>query len=354
MSENIQIQVTKTTKSRLPETSLKNLSFGSVFTDHMLVADYANGKWVKAEILPYQPISFFPALAALHYGQAFFEGIKAYRHASGKAVIFRPHENFKRFNNSADRMEMPAITEELFIDGMRKLIEIDKDWIPTEPGHSLYIRPFMFASDEVLRVRVSDTYKFIILLSPSGPYYAEPAKILVEEHYTRAAPGGTGRAKNAGNYGGSLKASKIAQEAGFDQVLWTDAFEHKWLQEVGTMNVMFIVGDTAITPSLDEGTILEGVTRNSAIVLLKEMGLKVEERRINIDELLAAYKAGTFKEAFGLGTAAATSPIKLWKYKNEEMSFDAGTMKVATELKKRLSDIQEGRAEDKYNWLVNV
>ncbi|MDR0791737.1 MAG: branched-chain amino acid aminotransferase [Chitinophagaceae bacterium] len=354
MSNNIPIQVTKIAQSRLPQISLKNVSFGNDFTDHMLVADYANGKWIKAEILPYQPISFFPALSALHYGQAFFEGIKAYRHVSGKAFIFRPYENFKRFNRSADRMEMPAVSEDLFIEGMRKLIAIDKDWIPTEPGYSLYIRPFMFATEETLGVKVSDTYKFFIILSPSGPYYTKPAKILVEEHYTRAAPGGTGRAKNAGNYGGSLQAAKIAQQAGFDQVLWTDAFEHKWLQEVGMMNVMFIVGDTAVTPSLDEGTILEGVTRNSAIVLLKEMGLKVEERRINIDELIAAYKAGTFKEAFGLGTAAVVSPIKLLKYKQEEMSFDTDAYKIATELKKTLTGIQEGRTEDKYNWLLEV
>src|SRR4029077_13231220 len=210
-------------------------------------------EWKIPEIKPYQALSLEPSLAALHYGQAIFEGIKAFKSKDGKAYIFRPYDNFKRFNISAERMEMPAIPEEIFIEGMRRLIDLEKNWIPAKEDFSLYIRPVMFATDNAIGVKASDTYKFIILLSPTGPYYAAPMKIYVEEKYTRAAPGGVGFAKNAGNYGGSLKAAAEARAQGYDQVLWTDAFEHKWLQEVGTMNVFFVFGQTAVTPTLDEG-----------------------------------------------------------------------------------------------------
>src|SRR6478736_6159473 len=250
------ISVTKVERSKLHDISMENIPFGKYFTDHMLEADYENGEWKNVEIKPYQPLLLSPSLASLHYGQAIFEGIKAYKNPAGEAFIFRPYDNFKRFNISAERMEMPTVPEEIFIEGMRKLIALDKNWIPAKPDHSLYIRPFMFASDEVIGVKPSDSYKFIIILSPTGPYYAAPMKISVEEKYTRAAPGGVGFSKNAGNYGGSMRAATEAKKQGYDQVLWTDAFEHKWLQEVGMMNVFFIVDSVAITPSLDEGTIL--------------------------------------------------------------------------------------------------
>jgi branched-chain amino acid aminotransferase len=290
----------------------------------------------------------------LHYGQSIFEGIKAYRNANGEAFIFRPYDNFKRFNLSAERMEMPTIPEEIFIEGMRQLINLDKNWIPAREDHSLYIRPLMFASDCMIGVRPSESYKFLILLSPTGPYYSAPMKIYVEEKYTRAAPGGVGFAKNAGNYAGSMYATATAKRQGYDQVLWTDAFEHKWLQEVGTMNVFFIFGNKAVTPSLDEGTILEGVTRESTITLLKEMGLTVEERKINIDELADAYKAGKLTEVFGTGTAATISPIKELKYKDFVMHFDTDKWKVAPQLKKTVTDIREGKAEDRFGWMVKI
>lgn len=352
--ETLDIQVTRVKRSRLHEMDFNHLPFGKYFSDHMLEADYADGEWQSVSIKPYQPISFEPSLMALHYGQAIFEGIKAYRDKNGEAFIFRPYENLKRFNISADRMEMPSVPEEIFIEGMRQLIAIDKDWIPAKDEYSLYIRPFMFATDAALGVKPSDTYKFMILLSPTGPYYAAPMRIYVEEKYTRASPGGVGFAKNAGNYGGSLKAASEAKSHGYDQVLWTDAFEHKWLQEVGTMNVFFVFGKTVVTPSLEEGTILEGVTRDSVIQVLREQGLTVEERRINIDEVTEGYKSGRLTEMFGSGTAATISYIKELKYKGLDMHFDPSGFQTAPAVKKILTEIREGKRPDIHNWLVKV
>lgn len=348
------INITKVETSKLVEMSLENLPFGRYFTDHMLEADYENGEWKNVEIKPYQPLLLEPSLAALHYGQAIFEGIKAYKGADGNAYIFRPYDNFKRFNLSAARMNMPEVPEEIFIEGMRMLIDLDKNWIPSLADHSLYIRPFMFSSDPVIGVKPSDTYKFLIILSPTGPYYAAPMKIYVEEKYTRAAPGGVGFAKNAGNYGGSMLATSIAKKQGYDQVLWTDAFEHKYLQEVGTMNVFFVMGNKVVTPSLEDGTILEGVTRDSAIVVLREMGLEVVETKISIDELVDAYKKGVLSEVFGTGTAATISMIKELRYKEETMHFDTSNSKVAKELKTRLNAIRNGEAPDTHGWMFKI
>ncbi|PWT78709.1 MAG: branched chain amino acid aminotransferase [Bacteroidetes bacterium] len=354
MIDELEIQITKVERSKLNEIDFNHLPFGKYFTDHMLEADYEDGEWKSVEIKPYQPLLLEPSLAALHYGQAIFEGIKAYKNNAGEAYIFRPQDNFKRFNISADRMEMPPVPEEIFIEGMRKLIELDKNWIPHKYDYSLYIRPIMFATDTTIGVKPSDTYKFLILLSPTGPYYANPMKIYVEEIYTRAAPGGVGFAKNAGNYGGSLKAAAVAKSRGYDQVLWTDAFEHKWLQEVGTMNVFFVFGNKAITPSLEEGTILAGVTRDSVMTILEEMGVKVEERRISIEELIEAYKSGKLTELFGTGTAATISPIKELCYKDFTMKFETENWKIAPTVKKRLTDIRDGVAEDKFGWMIKV
>ncbi|MES2005679.1 MAG: branched-chain amino acid aminotransferase [Bacteroidota bacterium] len=348
------INITKVETSKLNEQSLENLPFGRYFTDHMLEADYENGEWKNVEIKPYQPLLMEPSLAALHYGQAIFEGIKAYKDAEGNAAIFRPYDNFKRFNISAERMEMPIVPEEIFMEGMRMLIDLDKKWIPALQDHSLYIRPFMFSSDPVIGVKPSDTYKFMIILSPTGPYYATPMKIYVEETYTRAAPGGVGFSKNAGNYGGSMHATAMAKKQGYDQVLWTDAFEHKYLQEVGTMNVFFIIGNKAVTPSLEDGTILAGVTRDSAMVVLKEMGLEVVERKISIDELIEFHKNGQLREVFGTGTAATISMIKELKYKDYIMYFDTDQSQVAPELKKRLNAIRDGKAVDTHGWMYKI
>jgi branched-chain amino acid aminotransferase len=346
--------ITKAETSRLNETLLKNLPFGKYFTDHMLEVDYEDREWKTVEIKPYQPLLLSPSVAALHYGQAIFEGIKAYRYQNGETVIFRPLDNFKRFNISAERMEMPPVPEEIFIEGMRQLVALDKNWIPQKEEHSLYIRPLMFSCDEMIGVKPSEKYKFLIILSPTGPYYSAPMKICVEEKYTRAAPGGVGFAKNAGNYGAAMYPTAEAKRKGFDQVLWTDAIEHKYVQECGTMNVFFIIGDTAYTPGLEEGTILSGVTRESVITLLKETGLNVEERSLSIHEIVDAYKAGNLHEAFGTGTAATISMIKELCYKDFVMEFDVDSWKVAPQIKQRMTDIKLGNAPDIYNWIFKV
>ena len=278
--------ITKIERSKLNDINLENIPFGKYMTDYMLEVDYENGKWQTPEIKPYQPMLMAPSLAAIHYGQSIFEGVKAYKNADGEPYIFRPMDNFKRFNKSAERMQMPTISEEIFIEGMKQLVKMDINWIPAKEDHSLYIRPFMFSTDETIGVKPSENYKFMIILSPTGPYYATPMRIYVEEQYVRAVPGGIGFAKAAGNYGGAMFPTAQAKLKGYDQVLWTDAFEHKYVQECGTMNVMFVIGNTVVTPDLSTGTILDGVTRDSVIVLLKEMGLTVEERALNINEVI--------------------------------------------------------------------
>ena len=346
--------ITKVERSKLVDISLENVPFGKYFTDHMLEVDYENGEWQAPRIVPYQPLQIAPSLAALHYGQAIFEGIKAYKDGDGNPQIFRPYDNFKRFNISAERMEMPVVPEHIFMDGLKLLIDIDREWIPAMANHSLYIRPFMFATDEAIGVKPSEKYKFLIILSPTGPYYATPMRIYVEEKYVRAVEGGYGFAKAAGNYAGSLLASSEAHKKGYDQVLWMDAFEHKYVQECGTMNVFFIIGDKAITPGLESGTILEGITRDSTILLLKEMGFVVEERSLSIGEIIDAYKNDELKEIFGTGTAATISLIKELKYKDTIMKFGVENWSVAPEVKRRMDAIKYGMEPDVYGWLYKI
>ena len=346
--------ITKIERSKLNDINLENIPFGKYMTDYMLEVDYENGKWQTPEIKPYQPLLMAPSLAAIHYGQSIFEGVKAYKNAEGEPYIFRPLDNFKRFNKSAERMQMPTIPEEIFIDGMKQLIKLDINWIPAKEEHSLYIRPFMFSTDETIGVKPSENYKFMIILSPTGPYYATPMRIYVEEQYVRAVPGGIGFAKAAGNYGGSMFPTAQAKLKGYDQVLWTDAFDHKYVQECGTMNVVFIIGNTAVTPDLSTGTILDGVTRDSVIVLLKEMGLTVEERPLNIDEVIEAHKAGTLKEVFGTGTAATISLIKELRYKDYVMDFEVEKWEVAPKVKKMLNDIRYGKTADNNGWMMKL
>jgi branched-chain amino acid aminotransferase len=348
------INITKAEHSKLRDINLENIPFGKYFTDHMLEVDFEDGEWKNAEIKPYQPLLLAPSLAALHYGQAIFEGIKAYKNENGEVAVFRPYENFKRFNISAERMGMPTVPEEIFMEGMRMLIDLDRNWVPNQKDHSLYIRPFMFSSDEMIGVRPSDNYKFIIILSPTGPYYAAPMRINVEEKYVRAAEGGVGYAKAAGNYGAAMYATAQARKQGYDQVLWTDATEHKYVQECGTMNVFFVVGKTVLTPDLSSGTILAGITRDSAITLLKNMGYTIEERPISIDELIAAHKKGELHEVFGTGTAATISMIKELKYKDYTMQFDVANWKAAPEVKRSMDSIKYGIEPDRYSWMFKV
>ena len=354
METVIDINITRVENSKLNDLNLENIPFGKYFSDHMLEADYENGEWKNVEIKPYQPLIIEPSLAALHYGQSIFEGIKAYKSAAGEAYVFRPYDNFVRFNKSAERLCMPTIPEEIFMDGLKQLVEIDKNWIPFRENHSLYIRPLMFATDTLLGVRPSDTYKFMIMLSPSGPYYTTPMKIYVEEKYSRSVKGGVGFSKNAGNYANSMIAAKEAKEKGYDQVLWTDAVEHKWLQEVGMMNVMFVIDGVGVTPELSEGTILNGVTRNSIISMMREMGIEVQERRLSIDEVVEAYKKGTLQEVFGCGTAATIAPIAELGYGDYKMPFDISTFNIAVQLRKQFDDIRYSRIPDTHGWMVKI
>lgn len=347
-------KITKVEYSKLNDISLENIPFGKYFTDHMFEVDYENGAWKTGEIKPYQPLSLAPSVAALHYGQAIFEGIKAYKNPAGEAFVFRPHDNFHRFNVSAERMQMPTVPEEIFMEGLRMLIDMDRAWIPSQEDHSLYIRPFMFSSDEMIGVRPSDHYKFMIILSPTGPYYNTPMRIYVEEEFVRAVPGGVGYAKAAGNYGAAMFATAQAKKKGYDQVLWTDAFEHKYVQECGTMNVFFVIGNKAITPNLDAGTILAGVTRDSVMTVLREQGLAVEERALSIDEIIAAHQSGQLKEVFGTGTAATISLIKELRYKDYTMEFDVNQWEVSTAVKNKLNQIRYGLAPDTHGWMYKI
>jgi branched-chain amino acid aminotransferase len=291
----------------------------------------------------------------LHYGQSIFEGVKAYRQPGGGSAIFRPDKNWERFNKSAVRLGMPEVPQEMFLEGMRQLIALDDAWIPNDANTSLYIRPFMFATDEFLGVRSSLSYKFMIITSPAGPYYNKPVSIYVADSYVRAVKGGIGFTKAAGNYGASMFPTAEVRKMGYDQVLWTDAEEHKYVQEIGTMNFFVIIDGVAITPDLENGTILAGVTRDSVIALLKANNIKVEERPISIDEIVAAHKAGTLQEAFGTGTAASMSFIQDLTYNGEKIMLPpAADYKIANMIKTQLDDIRYGKIEDNHNWLFKV
>lgn len=352
---NLELKITKTQTSKYQDLPMEQIVFGKNFTDHMLICDYENGAWKTPEIVPYGNIEISPALAALHYGQAIFEGIKAYRQPDNSIAIFRPQDNWKRMNVSAVRMDMPEIPEEIFVEGLRQLIEVDAQWVPKYDETSLYIRPFMYSSDAFIGVRTSENYRFCIIMSPAGKYYNKPVNIYVQDEFVRAVPGGIGFTKAAGNYGASMYPTHQVKAKGYDQILWTDAIHHKFVQEIGTMNVFFIVDGKAWTPDLASGTILAGVTRASIIALLKDNGIEVEERPINIDELVEAFRAGKLQEAFGSGTAASMSFIQSLTYHDEKMELaPVESWTIAPKIKKQLDDIRYGRAEDKFNWRYTV
>jgi len=351
----LDINVKRVGKSRLSEVDPKNIQFGKVYSDHMLVAYYEDGAWKQPEIVPFHDLSFSPATTFMHYGQAIFEGVKAYKDPHGNPVIFRPYDNWKRMNRSAERMAMPAIPKELFVDGMRSLVSVDRDWIPSGDDTSLYIRPFMLAIDEFIGVRPAEKFIFIIITSPAGPYYNHPVSIYVQDKYVRAFPGGIGFTKAAGNYGMSMYPTQEIKKMGYDQILWTDGFTHKYVQEIGTMNVFFVIGDKALTPDISHDTILEGVTRDSVITLLREKGMTVEERPISIDEIEAAYKAGELKEAFGTGTAASIAPIYALTYHDDKMVLPpVENWDTANWLKNELANIRYGRKKDSHGWILEV
>ncbi len=334
------------------------LGFGSITTDHMLIIDYTKGKgWHSARIVPYAPLQLDPACMCLHYSQEIFEGLKAYRGVDGKIRLFRPQENFKRLNESCTRIAMPQMDEELLLDSLTQLINVERDWVPHADGTSLYIRPFIIATEAKLGVKPSDEYKYIVILSPSGAYYSSginPVKIYVEHEYVRAVKGGTGMVKTGGNYAASLLAQVKAHDQGYEQVLWLDGVERKYIEEVGAMNVFFVIGDEIITPEL-RGSILPGITRKSTIELARSWGCKVVERRLSIDEIVEAYDKGLLKEAFGTGTAAVISPVGILKYGDKVMSLTGGKIgEISQRLYNELTGIQWGKIKDEFNWTVTV
>lgn len=349
-----EIKIQKVANSRIDQLDENNLHFGKLYSDHMYIVNYENGKWLQPEIIPYGNMSLSPATTFFHYGQAIFEGVKAYKNTNGEITIFRPHDNWKRMNISAERMAMPQIPEELFIGGMQALINLDKAWVPGGEGASLYIRPFMVATDEFIGVKPAEKFSFIIISSPAGPYYGKPVNIFVQHDYIRAFPGGIGFTKAAGNYGASMYPTLMIRNEGYDQNLWMDGIERKYVQEIGTMNVFFVIGDKVLTPNTSE-TILKGVTRDSVVTLLKENGYTVEERPISIDEIADAYKNGTLTEAFGTGTAASIAPIASLTYYDLKMELPpVENWKVANWVKEELNNIRYGKVADTRNWIFKV
>ena len=353
---DIRIELTDTPKAKPSDES--NLGFGHVFTDHMFIMDYETGKgWHNARIIPYQDLVLSPASMCLHYGQEIFEGLKAYRTAEGKVQLFRPEENFKRMNVSNERMVIPQINEQDALEGLMKLLSIEKDWVPHTEGTSLYIRPFIIAVDPYLGVKPADRYMFIIILSPSGLYYStglNPVKIYVESRYVRAVRGGTGFAKTAANYAISLAGQDEAHKQDYEQVLWLDGVEQKYVEEVGSMNIFFVIDGEVITPELT-GSVLPGITRKSAIEVCRKMGYKVTERKISIQEIAQAYDAGKLEEVFGTGTAAVISPVGHLKWNDKIMEINNNEIgKISQMLYDTKTGIQWGKLPDEFGWICEV
>ena len=353
---NIKIEKTTTPKEK-PQKGQK-LGFGKIFTDHMFVMDYTEGKgWHDARIVPFQSLVMSPAAMVFHYGQEMFEGLKAYRGVDGKVRLFRPDMNAKRTNDTNDRLCIPRLPVEDFVDAVKAVVKVDEEWIPTEDGTSLYIRPFIIATDEFLGVAPSKTYKFIIILSPSGAYYESglaPVGIWIEDEYVRAVKGGMGFAKTGGNYAASLIAQVKAHDDGYSQVLWLDGVERKYIEEVGAMNIFFKIEGKIVTPALS-GSILPGVTRNSVIAMCKKMGYEVEERRISAQELINAQKSGKLEECFGTGTAAVISPVGKLRYVDDVMIINNNEIgEVSQKLYDTITGIQWGKIEDENKWTVEV
>jgi branched-chain amino acid aminotransferase len=354
MTETLDIKITKTNQSRLPETDFNNLPFGKTFSDHMFVADYADGEWKNFQIVPYGEIGLSPAISALHYGQAFFEGLKAYKHADGQVSVFRPDKNAIRFNKSAERLCMPALPEEIFIQSIAAVVDIDRDWVPAKANHSMYIRPFMFATDAYLGVAPSTTYKYMVLIGPTGPYFSKTLRVKIETYYTRSAEGGMGYAKSAGNYGGSMLPARKATEEGFDQLIWTDAKEHKYIEEMGAANVIFMLDGKLITPSTRD-TILDGVTRDTVLTMAREWGIPVEERRVSVAEIIEGAKNGKLEDAFGAGTAATIAPVGSISFDGEEYFLsDPKTREFSQKVLRELDAIKYGDATDTHGWNYTV
>ncbi len=355
MEMTLDIRVQETQASRIGDVDFDNIKFGRIFSDHQFIAEYSDGEWKNPRVVPYGDIQISPAMSAIHYGQSIFEGMKAYKNAQGEAQLFRPEENWKRLNRSAKRMGMPELPRDYFMDGLTALLEQDKEWIPTKSGSSLYLRPFMFATDDFIGVRPSDTYLFMIFSCPVNAYYNEPLKVRTEPKHIRAAEGGVGSAKCAGNYGAVMEPTRIAQAEGYNQIMWLDSHERRFLEETGTTNLFVRIGDVLHTPSLEKGTILEGITRDSIITLVKHWGLEVQERSIPIDELFAAHQAGTLKEVFASGTAATVAAIEVISHEGERIELPSSEgWEYFNRIKQQMTAIKMGETEDPFGWVYKV
>ena len=354
----LDIKITRTETPKAKPVPGQKLGFGKIFTDHMFVMNYTEGQgWHDPRVVPFQNISLSPAAMVYHYGQEMFEGLKAYKGDDGEVYLFRPDMNAKRTNASNERLVIPQLPEEDFVQAVKAVVDVDRDWVPTEPGTSLYIRPFIIATDEFLGVAPSKTYLFMIILAPSGAYYESglaPVGIWIEDEYVRAVRGGMGYAKTGGNYAASLIAQQKAHDAGYSQVLWLDGVERKYIEEVGAMNIFFKINGTVITPELN-GSILPGITRNSVLELCRSWGYPVEERKISADELIEAQRNGTLEECWGTGTAAVISPVGKLRYVDEVMTINGGSIgELSQKLYDTITGIQTGKLEDPRGWRVTV
>ncbi|MES2371383.1 MAG: branched-chain amino acid aminotransferase [Bacteroidota bacterium] len=350
MELTTEIQVRKTSHSKLAEVDFSNLEFGKYISDHMLVCDYYDGEWHAPHIVPFGNLVASPSMLALHYGQTVFEGMKAFRMEDGSINIFRMEKHYDRFVRSLERMCMAVVPKEIFVEGLSQLVELDKAWIPSEPGTALYLRPFVFASEAKFGLKISDEYRFIIFTGPVPALFANTIKVKVETNYIRAARGGTGFAKCGGNYGGAFYPTMLAKKEGYDAVLWTDAEENKYIEESGSMNVMFVINNTLVTPPLSD-SILDGITRDSLLTLARDLAYKTEERRVSVQELEDAFAKGTITEAFGAGTAAVVAPIGTIHINGIDHSVPAYTKtSISTRLKHRLERLRSGRDEDSFGW----
>ena len=348
-----EIDIVRVKNSKINEVDFENLAFGNTFTDHMLVCDFKDGKWQKPIIKPYEPFLIDPSAKVFHYGQAIFEGMKAYKDDNDNVWLFRPDQNLDRFNRSAVRMAMPEVPEEIFIGGLKTIVDLERNWVKKGLGNTLYIRPFMIAIGSGVIAQPSTQYRFMIILSPALSYYSGEVKVIIAEHYSRAANGGIGAAKAAGNYSAQFYPQKLAQEKGFQQIIWTDDATHTKLEEAGTMNVFFRINDTIYTAPTSE-RILDGVTRKSLIDIAYREGIKVEERSVLVSELIAGAKDGSLKEIFGAGTAAVVSPIVGFQFQDNYYELPKIENSIALQLKDKLTKIQYKLAEDTFGWTVKV
>ena len=348
----MEFPIERTVKSKLSETDFSHLPFGKIFSDHMFQADFNGKEWVNVGIKPYQPLMIDPSSAVLHYGQSIFEGMKVYRSDKDEMLFFRPLENYKRMQRSAVRLSMPSIPEEIFMEGLFRLVDLDTEWVPGGDGNSLYIRPVFFATDPVIGVRPSENYTFLIITSPTGAYYTDELKVRIEKTYSRASRSGTGYAKAAGNYAGALYPTQLAQQAGYNQVIWTDAATNTKVEESGTMNLMFVINGVLVTPSLSPSK-LAGITRDSVMEIASHWGMKVEDRDVFVEEVVAALRDGSLTEAFGTGTAANIAPISVIAHEGEDFRVPfAGPESFAARALKFLNDLKAGRVEDTFGWIV--